>query len=579
MPLPQAPGAEDPISEETLTLRVQSFAQLFLALSSLAPDNAAAWLQSTGLLPEDFTLDEIKGLLADLTATDSLKAGDTRREIEERICGAALYLVSCHRASVARIGENWRAESGFVRALRRTLMIPPSEITNDASDAADYPLWTRIRAGLEKQFADASPELLDQAIIMEQSAWKQARRWRQRFDERDIPDLLARFWAAHHDKLVSGFPYFAFRSRFVHWWKQCAINWWMHARRDGFEPPPSALPSSSTISPYLLRLVGEGYRLVRTTIFRRPPPPSLELSPAEMIEMPRRAADDIFYYHIVEGTDDERWCDRLQTIAACYPALGQHTINDLSARLRARLRACLLARLQPWSNATIGAEKCASQRRGGGRTLGEEAGVFTLSSLVRLVPEDRTLLWVFTAHIFLRPLVDPPHADPWSFARYLRELWWWIRDPQFAAAVQRGAATGSRVDAAAWSLMQSPPFRDLLATLKSLQTEADVQHYLLTADLHVAEAAARKQIEQLIGGAEILATVAPLMRTWRRLSALHWIVPMWYLVFVERLGEDAGASFDARKIAYRLMVDPDEVETVVKLYHAMANCRRKTVRR
>ena len=573
-------AAENAIDDETLKMRVQSFARHFSALSSFTPNGAAAWLRSTDLLPEDFALDEIAGLLGDLTATDRITTSAGPYEGEERVCGAAFYLSSCHPESIARICKTWRAEAAFVRFVRGQLMSPPSEITGDASYGAAYPLWTRIRNGLEGKVANAPPGHFEYAISLEQSAWKQARlpRQRQRFSERDIPELLARFWAAHHDKLISGFPYYAFRSRFGRWWRQCAINWWMEARPESSAPPP-VQPISRTISPHFLRNVREGYRLVRTTIFKRPQPSAPDLNQTAMIETQRRAADEIFHYHIAEGVDGARLRDRLREVAARYPELGEHAINDLSVRLRARLRAYLLARMQPWSNVEIGAQKSAVQRRGAGRTLGQEPGVFTLTSLARLVPEDRTLLWVFTAHVFLRPLIDPPHADSWSFARYLRELWWWLGDAQFEAAVRRAAAAGSRADLAACQAMQAPPLRDLIATLKSFQTEGEVENYLSAADPQPAEAAARQQVEALVGGGATMAETTARMRTWRKQAALHWIVPVWYLVFVERLGADGGDPFDTRKLTYRLIVDPDEAETVIGLYDAMAGCRRKSVDR
>ncbi len=220
-------------------------------------------------------------------------------------------------------------------------------------------------------------------------------------------------------------------------------------------------------------------------------------------------------------------------------------------------------------------------RRGAEYPLANEPGVLTVTSLAKTVSWKGTLLWPFTAHVFLHPTVDPQHPDPWTFERYVRELWWWVTDETFDDAVQHGVDEGCRADNEAVVVMQQSPFDVLLDELRSLTTEENQGTSPTAQDFFSAQQAvfdmlensfagrgflfeqqaALDRLQQLIGVGGLQTCADESLRVWRRQVANHWVVPVWYLTIVERLDED--------ELVSRLQVDADEVADVVDLSRAM----------
>src|SRR5262249_54016330 len=149
--------------------------------------------------------------------------------------------------------------------------------------------------------------------------------------------------------------------------------------------------------------------------------------------------------------------------------LPTNTLYIYRRRLRLRFDAYTLARIErfPRTNAQIlEAEPYGELRQGASETpYIAEAAVLTIASLARSIPREWTLLWVFTAHVFLHHLIAPHHTTSWIFERYVHELWHWVTEGTFQHVVQQGAKEGSRADKAALAVLQQTPFKQLVEAL------------------------------------------------------------------------------------------------------------------
>jgi hypothetical protein len=587
------------IPETKLTLRLQAFYEAFIQMQACAPGQEADWLLSIARLPDGFSPHQTNELLADLAAVACLTDDSKPQEIEDRIGGAMLYLTSCYAESVARMCDNWQSQAGLVRCIRGEFMSPPSVATNEARFAQELPQWSRIRSNLAALFPSTPAEYLNQALVLEQSPWKEARKQFRAAELEIAASYIAEkvhgFWALLSDKLASGFPYYAFGSRFVHWWKECALNFrfipdqgeirQIKATRQAgsnlAEEADRRLEELSArsedpveefeITPRLLSSLREGYRLVRSTFFTPLKKAAQELGQANTSEneLVRKALDELYYHRLEKIMDEEKTRLSVQEIASHFPALKPDAINTYNARLRARMRAYAFARLRRWSNNEIAFAMRTPVRR---RAVGEfqakeknEPGLFTVASLARFVPHKETLLWAFIAHLFLRPRVDPQHADGWSFERLLRESWWWVTDDTFDKAVGLGVEKGNGADQAAWTAMEGPPFAEMIAQLRSIKAEEELDELLPRQDLLAGETQALKLIGQLTRDDEFLSVFDKSIPVWRKKAARHWVVPVWYLTFIERLKQD--------ELLDVLVVDANDYPSVVALYKLMASCR------
>jgi len=341
---------------------------------------------------------------------------------------------------------------------------------------------------------------------------------------------------------------------------------------------------------------------------------------AEANDRVRQAVRELWRYRLANQIgDDDLPPAKVQEIAARFPDLGDDAINDYSHRLRFRLWAYQLARLDKLSNSQIRTAKRPPAHAHRGATmfpLYNEPGIQTIASLARTAPPRRTLLWAFTAHVFLHPKVEPQRPDPWTFKRYVRELWYWVTDAMFEDAVQQGAADGCCADRAAAAAMQQTPLQELWQALRRCTTEAELERFLqepmvtkllwelwrcaTEAELEHAwhqfpfrdlwhelrgcttetelrryqqegrdfrreEEAAYAALQHLIGDVGLQTCSADSLGVWRKTigrSGYHWIVPVWFLTVVEQLNE--------QQLLTRLQVDDHEEEAVVRLARAIA---------
>jgi len=158
-------------------------------------------------------------LFADLSAAESVPEIMTGTEARERLIGAHLYIATCHEELICRTLASWREDAGFLRYLRKYLPTSPSSLTRQ--DRLVWPSWANVSKELARIFPGEPAAHHELAVIAEQMAFKEARRW---LAPAVVPQGVRDFWEILWDKLTSGFPYYAFASRFTWWWKQCLKN-------------------------------------------------------------------------------------------------------------------------------------------------------------------------------------------------------------------------------------------------------------------------------------------------------------------------------------------------------------------
>ena len=578
------------MGETELELRVAAFQRSLLILFQgptatampASPDDwsAAAKLLFTGSTAEALSLEEQLSLLADLSASERGMEIEARREMDERLNGGVLYLATCGVELVDRTIAPWRSDASLVRYFRKFLPAPPSCLVQQDQSASLSPDWGTVRSRLLQLFPYEPVECHSSAVILEQMVWKEAGRW---LPAGLVPQRVQDFWESMWDKLISGFPYYAFRSRFTWWWRQCLQTFRFSDYRMRPQQEFDDTITAGTLvdqgshaghlaaTPEILRVFHEGYRLVRTTFFRRSDKQQVESaqleSQTQTSEQLRRALDTIWYERLQQQLSEELPPSLVKTIAARFPELGGHTINNLSHRLRMRIWAYALARLGRLSNSQILTARRPQYKAAGGfgkYPLAGQPAVLTIASLVRMIPSDQSLLAAFTAHIFLRPLVEPQRPDKWVFQGYAGELWHWLRDQTFRQALDTGADRGALADKALARALQETPFVEHLEKLTSSAADSDWVRYVET-ELTAERTAALALLGRVLGDGGRDAFEESAIRSWRRNAKTHWLVPVWYLTFVEQSDES--------ELLARLRVDSCELEAVSGLARAMRAAR------
>lgn len=522
-------------------------------------------------LSHPMSQEEFDELTAELSAVPAMYHQENEDEVRARKNGAALFLATCYPEQIERILAGWRDERLALRSVTKDYYRPPSCVD-------------------QKIHSLASPEAFRNASYLEYLAKRSAHdHMPQGLNgaEERLREKVIEFWEKQHDKLTSGFPYFSFQSSFITWWRQVLRNWdWepWGGNEDEVEllpqpplPPPDEEEEEEEtwdVNFTTLRAWREGHRFLRLTFTRR--------KTGEDHEELRRALDKLWTHRLFKALSLEKAAVRIKEVAEEFVNLGGSIINNLSHRLRARNQAYSWARIKRWSNDAIYQRQQESRKKWNkkrpGKSKGEDfdkekAATFTVASLARAVPLEFTFLWAFTAQVFLRPRVDGRHADEWRFDRYARELWHWVTDPLFAGLVEYGAQSGRLVDAMALRAMRSDgPFGALLSELMSFQNEDGLDGYLRRREQAMyarEEAVARQLIAGLIGSAGLCACGEEAMRRWKAMmdpiNGAHWIIPVWYVTFVERITDDD-------PLLERLVVDKPERGPVLRLAREMRAC-------
>ena len=600
------------IHETELHARLAAFQEVCEALKASKPEGLSPFqhvmrgLTAVGRLPQTVVVEgtlhtlsqnHINAFLSDLSAAELTKhvsledPRQVQQEQEERRLAATLYLATCSQETIPRIWKIWRDEAAFFRYVRQDLVVPPSRVVGWHASSSDQPTgprdddrpdWKTIHAKLCRNFPEASNHH-EAGISLERKVWERA-------SEVTSPsaDQITVFWELLCEKLNSGFPYYAFRSRFAQWWKQCVRNGQfdqkekptekIDAIQDSRKQPSKSEEPTETECPEpelelekALRFVREGYRLVRSTFFERSSARSVDDKEGwEKNEQLRKVVDALWSRYLAQLLGHKS-PEKITDLAKQFH-LTKNTLYTLNRRLHIRLEVHTRARYNRLSNLEIlQAERPPDrERRGATKTpYAEETGVLPIASLARAIPHEHTLLWVFTARVFLHPKIEPQHTDSWSFRRYVRELWSWVNDGQFDEIVRRGAIRGNRADTLAFSAMQREPLRTLLEELRGYQTERALEEdYLPHRGFEKEQSAAMALLRELVGDGGLHACQEASLRRWQQLLGhigTHWVVPIWYLTFVEQVDKEA--------LLYQLKVDTVEERAVVHLFQEMAALR------
>jgi hypothetical protein len=581
----------------------------FLRSDSAAADLAAIdlaerLLTNRGVLPQELASSSRVRLLEDLSASEAIEndwLGTIARA--DRRNGAALFLATSRADRTPRLLANWQQEGEFLQTLRDRICITPLDFARQVSSLRQRPEWEGVKEEASKALESVPGPHLDSAIVLTQMAWNKVSALRL-----DMPsDHVSDFWSVQMAKLSSGFPYFAFLSRFTFWWRQCLFT---HSfRRSDAELPDddtlgAGIPAEAGLSLDFLRSVRESYRLVRTTFFRRADCRSASAGEPEDAagdnEQVRRALDALWYERLQRLDQDEEDPEMVKDIARRFPDLDLQTIANLSHRLPIRMQACVLARRFHLSNAEILSFK-KSSRTETGEPVDEfpyrsESGFLPITSIIRGLPLERSLLWAFASHAVLFPAVVPQRPDPWTLTRLLRELWFWLDPPPpegpppaaaspptlsplraeasnsatgIAPRVEPSAPcvtrTGVQAHTAAPEPMPVVPWDELPAqgarAAAALRDDPRLRETLLDL-LRCTDPAQVEAWQPPVSSAALEPLVCQLLATFpgedplrlfrkqaltelRRACAQanHWIVPVWYYRFVEGKAEGSFASF------------------------------------
>jgi len=455
---------------------------------------------------------------------------EERREIEERKAGALLYLGTCYAEMLDRAVKYWQTENAVLKLLiEKRLLILPSQII--CSGPAKEASSDQIQLAMIKKL-NAGELPAKQVARLEKDLWYLVSKW----TGVTLPDeSVNQFWESLWEKLASGFPYYAFQSSLNTWWRkyvQCLIAQRFPINKRHITIDDEAQPVvnqiavvvnvAESLSPESLHWIREGYQLVRTTFFDR-------TRCADGTEpRTRLIVDQLWESRLRAGIEDKDDCATLEAIERNNPGVTAHQINNLYRRLRMRMWAYMLARVERLSNRQIQYAEVPVQylrHEEDPHQLRQEPAVVTIASLARSVLMDQTLLWAFMAHIFLQRLTDPQHGDRWDTARFLGELWRWVTDDAFAPSLPIGARRGWKTDVAA---MNSVEFRELCERLCGFADITELGAHVKDKELHEL-VDGLPPVVQLLRDADTFAeTFKGDLKRWRG-DGKHWIAPMWYV--------------------------------------------------
>lgn len=571
---PQRAGASASELERCWLAFIEVWSRLRTVPASPVDGDDPLGLRSLGRLSGLLRGEELESLLHDLGGCEGSPDTSARR------AGALLCLAVSPADRMARIHEKWLLEKtfwrDFMRFLRESPLSPPSACAPARDN--DLPSWDAVKASLSQRFT-ADPEFGDRMCMLEQSLWKQARKAQCE----DPASAVRKGWSELAERLGSGFPYYGFRSRFGRWWKVAVTRVDFEQRRPGQLPPPAPV---AEIGEEQVRVLREGYRLIRTTFFAmrhdvamKPLADVNEVAVTEAHERQRRALDQLWVSRLESRMDGRVPSGTMQAIRERFPDVSASTLNMMNHRLRLRVWAYALSRVRGMSNGEILSARRPSRGAAGTRPevpatsdtgrrnqrrefpLRGEPGVLPVASLARIARPDQTLLWAFIAYLWLRPMADAAHADSVTAQGYLRELWSWLTNDGFDDALESGSRRNNPADRAAMTLAREPRWTTLRSHLQSLHSTESLPPALV-AQWQQVSPEVLPLIDRLVAGGRANLPTAADAQAWKDFAGLHWVAPVWYLSAVERL--------NLERVLVRLNVDQPERVRIGGLYRRIA---------
>ena len=555
----QFPGRFAEIMERIGAFR--QFAQFYDASAPITDSLARSFRQTLGETSP--TVEDVRTLVRDISGGGN----DAGAADEPVACGTALYLATCHPPQLERTLRFWRDDGDFLRAMRQYFASPPSYLGSGQDDleksrrnASDIPGIVRSEVG---------DDIWKKIGAIERASWGAAKKWPRVFRRREcMQEVWESLWER---KIQSKFPYFTFRSHFRTWWLQEFSNYRFAAIDDDitvhdyYITMSDSLPTEADSSiPSIddLRIYREGFRLVRTSFFSRDNSGLAEL---------RQAVDCLWYFHLEKklAEEDVEWGSLnklVEQLGAVHEGLSGKLLPAYN-KLRLRMWAYVLGRTTRLSNAAIlRAERPIGYKDSGKPFPLKDArglGVEMIATLARVAHRDHSLLWIFTASVFLRNrlLLNPTYkADRWELNDYLLELWHWINDPFFMRTVEYGqrppdedeqeeaerrgerARRVGRADRLAWAAMKQEPFKTVLEAMADLDTEEAVQDFISGRPFDDVRDALHGLLGHELGNA--VFDVEAKRSAWRKALdwsqgvETHWVIPVWFLAVVEELAPD-----------------------------------------
>lgn len=511
--------------EDDAALIADSFSKPYKMLSGTA-HSASRAVSVIAALPRFHPVQsELPGLAASL---GSAATADDTLEGNRRAMGGALYLTTRPCDEDRLVFANWRDQAPLVDFVRRHLPVPPSVLVRDPSAGNGSRPDERALADRLAAMVGASGDagICAAAAKMEMAMWYKA----HELGLSDASTHISDIWRSLHERLVCGFPYYAFRSRLHWWWKSSsnhALSKALRARSLGQARPSPAQSVQADLERELELefTLFEGHRLVRSSFYKGSGP-----AVAAYHEERRREIDDLVPE--AHGT---------------APTGG----NVLLHRLRWRSAAYLKSRLAGWSDGRIRRARRTDFGKAGpvnGRKqpLLDEPGWSQVTGIARLVAPDRTLLGALAARLFLQRHLDRKHELLFTFRDFLREFWHWACKDEFWDLVENNKFRAP--EKAFLAAMKQPPLASLLATMRSLQTVEEWDAYAEGRDFAEHELAAAAVRDAILGPGVWARTLA-VVGDWPKLSVSHWAVPIWYALCVDRVPLD--------RLESHLAVDPE----------------------
>lgn len=525
-------------------------------------------------------------LLVDL---GGLTTQDESALVVERKAGAAFYLATCHESLRHRIRAYWNEEANTVRTFRLCLPSPPSTFQKPGPSARSAN-WQRIQATLMQMLSGigyVSDEVCTDLVGLEQYLTSEARKW---VAPNMIPQVTQDFWEQCWERLVSGFPYFAFQASLKHWIRKCSLHHRWLPREipyvegklmiatniDGGEPgdfvrsrmktPELPFGNESGLDEECLRWCREAYRLVRMTFYSRSPVIKAgERSDwAGANESHRKLIDELWHIMLAKAGETDFEKIPIKDLTTRH-SVSESKLYTLGYRIRVRLWACMLARVHGRTNAQLMSTRRPSWCHQGGEFpfAQDRSSALAVATLARPHPLDRSLLWPFTARVFLHSAVVRAHPDPWTFQRYARELWVWLSDKDSAGGTSIFEPIGG-YDVSADDTPESVRIREFGGELANMNEESEVRRRL-ERDLAQEKRAAKTMVARVARTSKWPAVLDTKGAQWGKLAGVHWVVPVWYLIAVEWMSREEALS--------RLLVDACEREDVGALADAIACIR------
>jgi hypothetical protein len=539
------------------TAKFANFLQIYYNLQSATqeeiPENEVVEeLRNGDRIPPDLDRD----FLVDLSGADVPSLDSKERRL--RVMGAALFLSTCSQQDIQHAIEIWRDLFGFLKVFRTWLPEPPSVLTG-MFDRDSIPSQDELRSALEISPKNPFDELhASEAVILEMMTWKEARKRIHNYRGHRREAVRA-FWEGIWERLISGFPFFAFSSRLGYWWKKCLLNHPFSKWDDpnpydgnvdpdtlGTTPSPPIASDLFLLTLDFLKVLREAYRYIRSTFH------AITGGPVAT-ERIREALDRIWFCIIEKLLSDEDPEELIREIEEEFPDLS---IPILSHRLRARVWAFVLARylgLPSDDLRDLNVPRNFAKPDGAQTSLRTETSLDPIFALAKTVHPSETFFWAFLVHLLFKNLIVPQRQDVWSAERFFHEVWIWATDPAVNESLQ-ASRFGGRMGAV---LSTDTIMDEFLTELVDVKYGDDLRRYLSRSDL---DSMKERFIELFWSAlnpgysfADACERIVSCRKTFK--TQTHWIVPVFYLKYVEGLVIDS--------IVNRLVRDPDE-ENVVR---------------